>query len=61
LRDLLHRRAVKVGAILDQLDHVEHRLARRHSNDAEEHFRAEAVAFVEDCESHGSTLFHRSL
>src|SRR6516164_7334343 len=41
-----------VGAVLDQLDDVEHRLARHRANEREQGPRAETVAAIEDRKTH---------
>ena len=61
LRNCLHRLAVEVGAVLDQLDDVEHRLARDRSNEREKCLRTETVAAIEDREAACSLLPGRGL
>ncbi len=51
-----HRPAVEVSSVLDQLDDVEHRLARDRSNEREKRLRTETVAAIEDCEAACSLL-----
>src|SRR5215831_4958201 len=48
----LHRPAVEVSPVLDQLDDVEHRPARRRSNEGEKCLHAETVPVIEDRKPH---------
>src|SRR5262249_10052798 len=50
--DPLHRLAVEVGAVLDQLDDVEYRLTRDRPNEREQSPRTQTVAAIEDRETH---------
>src|SRR5262249_28346629 len=50
--DALHWPAVEVGAVPDQLNDVQHRLARDCVNKREQRFRAESVTTIENREAH---------
>src|SRR5580704_3025123 len=52
----LHRPTIEVGAVLDQLDDVEHRLARDRPNEREKGLRTETVAAIEYSEAHAQSF-----
>src|SRR5215472_2436202 len=51
-----HRVAVEIRAVLDQLDDIEHRLARDRSNEGEKDLRTEAMAAIEDLQPHAHSF-----
>src|SRR5262249_26681982 len=56
LGDSLHWPAVEIGAVLDELDDIEHRLSRDCVNEREQGLRAQAVAAIQDREAHAQFL-----
>jgi len=52
----LHWTPVEIGPVLDQLEDVEHRLARGGSNEREKCLRAETVAAIEDSKPHAHSF-----
>src|SRR5262249_39784788 len=54
--EFLHRRAIEIGAVHDQLDGVRYRLARDRANEREQDLDAEPVPAVEDRKAHAHSF-----
>src|SRR5215469_11638623 len=60
MSELLHRRAVELGAVKDQPGGVRDLLTRDHTDQGKQHFGAEPVATIEDLQTHTHSLSRSS-